>query len=74
MLVSDTTEEINSILDQWREALEDNGLRISREKTGYQKCDFDKNVIERNDGGEHRIVDHILNSKESFRYLGSMLH
>ncbi|GJR28853.1 retrovirus-related pol polyprotein LINE-1 [Tanacetum coccineum] len=49
VLVSESAEGLNMRLEDWRKALEDNGLRVSRE-------------------GE------ILQPKESFRYLGSILH
>ncbi|GKC96942.1 retrovirus-related pol polyprotein LINE-1 [Tanacetum coccineum] len=55
-----------------REALEDNGLRVSREKTEYLRCDFSNAEIARNK--EICIGDKILQPKESFRYLGSMMH
>ncbi|GKG46206.1 hypothetical protein Tco_0501052, partial [Tanacetum coccineum] len=51
---------MNGRLEQWRKALEDKGLRVSRN-------DNDQNE-------EIRIGDHILEPKESFRYLGSIMH
>ena len=74
VLVSETMEGLNTRLELWREALESKGLRISREKTEYLRCDFDKNGNEQNDGIEIRLGDQTLRPKESFRYLGSMLH
>ncbi|XP_071699213.1 uncharacterized protein [Rutidosis leptorrhynchoides] len=43
VLVSDSKEELNRRLEQWRVALESNGLHISRQKTEYLSCDFDRN-------------------------------
>ena len=40
MLVAETREEVSNKLDEWREALEGKGLRISRTKTEYLRCDF----------------------------------
>ncbi|GKF54896.1 retrovirus-related pol polyprotein LINE-1 [Tanacetum coccineum] len=39
VLVSDTPDGLNGRLEQWREMLEDKGLRVSREKTEYMRCD-----------------------------------
>ncbi len=40
VLVAETKEEVSNKLDEWREALEGKGLRISRTKTEYLRCDF----------------------------------
>ncbi|XP_057538000.1 uncharacterized protein LOC130815527 [Amaranthus tricolor] len=40
VLVTETKEEANSNLEEWSEALEGKGLRISRTKTEYLRCDF----------------------------------
>ncbi|GJU94646.1 retrovirus-related pol polyprotein LINE-1 [Tanacetum coccineum] len=40
VLISETLEGLNGRLEQWRKALEDNGLRVSREKTNYYDCKF----------------------------------
>ncbi|GKA80973.1 retrovirus-related pol polyprotein LINE-1 [Tanacetum coccineum] len=57
-----------------REALEDKGLRVSREKTEYLICDFGNMEIAHNKEVDICIGDKILQPKESFRYLRSMLH
>ncbi|XP_071713470.1 uncharacterized protein [Rutidosis leptorrhynchoides] len=67
-------EELNRRLEQWRVALEGNGLQISRQKTEYLRCDFDRNTDERDDGVNICIGDQILHPQTSFRYLGSMLY
>ncbi|GJU25141.1 retrovirus-related pol polyprotein LINE-1 [Tanacetum coccineum] len=74
MLVSESVEGLNDRLENWREALEANGLRVSREKTEYLRCDFSNSEIAHNEEVEVCIGDKILQPKESFRYLGSMLH
>ncbi|XP_071695187.1 uncharacterized protein [Rutidosis leptorrhynchoides] len=74
VLVSDSKEELNRRLEQWRVALESNGLYISRQKTEYLSCDFDRNVDEQSDGVNICIGDQILHPQTSFRYLGSVLH
>ncbi|XP_071694412.1 uncharacterized protein [Rutidosis leptorrhynchoides] len=73
VLVAESKEELNSRLEQWRVALESNGLPISRQKTEYLRCDFDR-IIEQEDGVNIYIGDQILHPQTSFRYLGSMLH
>ncbi|XP_071714706.1 uncharacterized protein [Rutidosis leptorrhynchoides] len=72
--VSESKEEFNRRLEQWRVALECNGLQISRQKTEYLRCDFDKNNDEQDDGVNICIGDQIVHPQTSFTYLGSMLH
>ncbi|XP_071695521.1 uncharacterized protein [Rutidosis leptorrhynchoides] len=74
MLVADSKEELNRRLKQWREALEQNGVRISRQKTEYLRCDFDRVEDEQNARVNISIGDQILHPQDSFRYLGSVLH
>ncbi|GJZ04251.1 phosphoenolpyruvate/phosphate translocator 2 isoform 2 [Tanacetum coccineum] len=74
VLVSESTEGLNNRLENWREALEENGLRVSREKTEYLRCDFGNGEIAHNEEVDVCIGDKILQPKESFRYLGSMIH
>ncbi|GKB83271.1 ataxia telangiectasia mutated family protein [Tanacetum coccineum] len=40
VLIAESAEGLNNIIEKWREALEDNGLRVSREKIEYLRCDF----------------------------------
>ncbi|GKC72558.1 retrovirus-related pol polyprotein LINE-1 [Tanacetum coccineum] len=74
VLVAESAEGLNIKLEKWREVLEDNGLRVSREKTEYIRCDFGDGEITHNEEVDIRIGDKILQPKEFFRYLGSMLH
>ncbi|GJY48879.1 ataxia telangiectasia mutated family protein [Tanacetum coccineum] len=74
VLVSDTPDGLNGRLEQWREMLENKGLRVSREKTEYMRCDFNRNENDQNKEAVIRIGEHILEPKESFRYLGSVIH
>nr|GEU73464.1 hypothetical protein [Tanacetum cinerariifolium] len=66
------------IPNEWRlserKALEDKGLRVSREKTEYLRCNFNMNERDRNEEEEIQLDEHILELKESFRYLGSVMH
>ncbi|GJS85342.1 hypothetical protein Tco_0751883 [Tanacetum coccineum] len=68
------TQGLNIRLENWREVQEDNDLRVSREKTEYLRCDFGIRVIAHNEEVDIRIGDKILQPKESFWYLGLMLH
>ena len=43
VLVAKTKVEVNAKLELWREALELKGLKISRNKTEYIECNFNKN-------------------------------
>ena len=42
ILVAEIKEEANSKLEDWREALESKGLRISHTKTKYLRCNFSR--------------------------------
>ncbi|GKE23314.1 ataxia telangiectasia mutated family protein [Tanacetum coccineum] len=74
VLVSGTPDGLNGRLEQWREMLENKGLRVNREKTEYMRCDFNRNENDQNEEAVIRIGEHILEPKESFRYLGSVIH
>jgi len=74
VLVSETAEGLSGRLEQWREALEDKGLRVSREKTEYLRCDFKRDVNVQNEEAAIRLRVHIQQPKESFRYLGSVIY
>ncbi|GKF47330.1 retrovirus-related pol polyprotein LINE-1 [Tanacetum coccineum] len=73
VLIAESTEGLNNIIEKWRKALEDNGLRVSREKTEYLRCDFGRYEVLHQEV-DIRIGDRILQPKESFRYLGSVIH
>nr|GEV81607.1 hypothetical protein [Tanacetum cinerariifolium] len=61
------------ILESWRKALEENGLRVSREKTEYLRCEFGRYEVIHQEV-DIRIGDRILQPNESFKYLGSVIH
>ncbi|GKD73211.1 retrovirus-related pol polyprotein LINE-1 [Tanacetum coccineum] len=73
VLIAESVEELNNKIERWREALEDNGIRVSREKTEYLRCDFGR-YEEVYQEVDVRIGGRILQPKESFRYLGSVIH
>ncbi|XP_071695026.1 uncharacterized protein [Rutidosis leptorrhynchoides] len=70
---SSMEDELNRRLEQWRNALEQNGLRISRLKSEYLRCGYGR-IEDHNDTVDIRIGDQVLHPHDSFRYLGSMLH
>ena len=55
----------------WREALESKGFRLSRNKTEYMECKFNKRQT--NNNLEVKIGEHIIPKVSSFRYLGSII-
>ncbi|XP_071700106.1 uncharacterized protein [Rutidosis leptorrhynchoides] len=74
VLVFESKEELNKILEQWRVSFDGNGLQISRQNTEYLRCDFDRNDVEQDDGVNIFIGEQILHPQTSFKYIGSMLH
>ncbi|GJR45635.1 retrovirus-related pol polyprotein LINE-1 [Tanacetum coccineum] len=42
VLVAESADGLNIRLESWRKALKENSLRVSREKTEYLRCDFDR--------------------------------
>ncbi|GJR07719.1 retrovirus-related pol polyprotein LINE-1 [Tanacetum coccineum] len=73
VLIAESAEGLNNRIEKWREALEDNGLRVSREKTGYLRCNFGRYDVLHQEVNI-RIGDQIPQPNESFRYLGSVIH
>nr|GFA06241.1 hypothetical protein [Tanacetum cinerariifolium] len=53
-------EGLNNILENLKEALEDNDLRISRENTKYLRCDFGRVENTYNEVVDICIGDNIL--------------
>ncbi len=65
VLVCKTKAELRIKLSQWKKALEDRGLKISRTKTEYLSFnDFE-------DGSEMKMDDEIIKKVPAFKYLGS---
>nr|GEX92908.1 retrovirus-related Pol polyprotein LINE-1 [Tanacetum cinerariifolium] len=73
VLIAESAEGLNNKVESLRKALEDNGLRVSREKTEYLRYDFGRFEVVHQEM-DIRIGDQILQPKESFRYLSSVLH
>ncbi|XP_021991266.1 uncharacterized protein LOC110888028 [Helianthus annuus] len=69
VLVAETKHRLNEKLEDWRVALKDNGLKISRSKTEYLYCDF-------NDAGgfedtQITIEGQVVPEATKFKYFGS---
>nr|GEY48801.1 retrovirus-related Pol polyprotein LINE-1 [Tanacetum cinerariifolium] len=73
VLIAESAKELNNIIKRLREALEENDLRVSKEKTEYLRCDFGMYEVVHQEV-DIRIGDRILQPKEYFRYLGSVIH
>nr|GFB66865.1 hypothetical protein [Tanacetum cinerariifolium] len=73
VLTAESAEGLNNKIKRWREALEDNGIRVSREKMKYLRCDFGRYEVAHQEVDIH-IRDRILLPNESFRYLESVIH
>ena len=67
VLCNNTMEELMESLDKWCEALEDRGLKISRQKTQYMKC---KNSDIEDEVGQLRLGAEVLEQVTEFKYLG----
>ena len=71
VLVDETKAGVNVKLELWRQTLESRGFRLSRFKTEYMECKFNKQGIRdysivRLDGQEIPMSSH-------FKYLGSII-
>ncbi|GKC33314.1 hypothetical protein Tco_1040608 [Tanacetum coccineum] len=74
LIFSKSPYGLNGRLEQWREVLVYKGLRVSKENTKYMRCDFNMNEKDQNEVAKIRIGEQILQPKESFRYLGFVIH
>ena len=71
VLVAETKKELSNKLDEWREALEGKGLRISRTKTEYLCCYFSGT----SPIGEPKVSfgEEVVTITTKYRYLGSII-
>nr|GEY37915.1 hypothetical protein [Tanacetum cinerariifolium] len=74
VLVAESGDALNMRMKSGRNALEDKGLRISRDKTEYLRCDFGRYEAAHGEERSVRIGGQILQPNESFRYLGLVIH
>ena len=63
--------QASSKLDEWRETLEGKGLRISRTKTEYLRCDF--SGTQPIGEPEVSIGEEVNKSTTKYKYLGSII-
>ena len=70
-LVAETKEKANSNLEEWREALEDKGLRISHTKIKYLRCNFSGTESIGESGVT--IGGEVVACTSKFKYLGSVI-
>jgi hypothetical protein len=69
-LVSDDITSLQESLNKWKEALESNGLRISRSKTEYLYCPYSNPTSPTPD---IYLDGHLLRTCDHFKYLGSVV-
>ncbi|KAL4188350.1 hypothetical protein AMTRI_Chr08g159640 [Amborella trichopoda] len=71
VFIDETRNDVNTMLEFWRDALESKGFKINRTKTKYMECKFstnrsrDKEVV--------KIDGQVIQRKLYFRYLGSII-
>ncbi|RZC31475.1 Pentatricopeptide repeat-containing protein [Glycine soja] len=71
VLLGESREELNERLETWRRALETHGFRLSRSKSEYMECKFNKR--RRVSNSEVKIGDHINPQVTRFKYLGFVI-
>ncbi|KAH1188137.1 hypothetical protein GmHk_U059979 [Glycine max] len=71
VLLGESREELNERLETWRRALETHGFCLSRSKSEYMECKFNKS--RRVSNSEVKIGDHIIPQVTRFKYLGSVI-
>ncbi|KAL5187393.1 Craniofacial development protein 2 [Glycine soja] len=71
VLLGESREELNERLETWRRVLETHGFRLSRNKSEYMECKFNKR--RRVSNSEVKIGDHIIPQVTRFKYLGSVI-
>ena len=68
VLIAETEQEVERMLEQVREALESKGLRVNREKTEHMESCWKG---EQEGTSRVRLQDVVLNKVKDFRYLGA---
>ena len=71
VLVAESSEEADTKLDEWRTVLESKGLRISRTKIEYLRCNFSGK--EQDDSQEVTIEGDVVTKTTKFKYLGYVI-
>ena len=71
VLCEETSGEVERRLEEWRVALENEGMRISRTKTEYMRCAHHDQ--DREQRVEFRLDGEVIKSVDGFKYLGSTI-
>ena len=71
VLVDESRDGANAKLERWREALESKSFKISRIRTEYIDCNFNRHIERAKT--TVRIEDHEIPLIDSFHYLGSII-
>ena len=69
VLENESQAGVNRKLQLWRQTLESKGLKLSRTKTEYMRCDFGRAAQEE---GDVNLEGQVVPKNDTFRYLGSM--
>ena len=67
----ESREELNERLEIWRRVLEIYGFRLSRSKSEYMECKFNKSTRVFN--SEVKIGDYVIFQVIRFKYFGSVI-
>src|SRR5215469_16734598 len=70
VVIANSPEEANRMLERVREALEGNGLKVNREKTEYVECKWDE---EKWTEGEVKIERQSIKKMGKCRYLLALM-
>ncbi|XP_076912830.1 uncharacterized protein LOC143571230 [Bidens hawaiensis] len=73
VLVAESKHSLNARLEEWRAALEDKGVRISRSKTEYLHCDFSGTGAGDVRDSQITIGGEVVPQATNFKYLGSFV-
>ncbi|KAD4386354.1 hypothetical protein E3N88_26523 [Mikania micrantha] len=73
VLVAESKDDLNARLEEWKSALENNGLRISRSKTEYLWCNFSRTNDEEDEASLVTIRGQEVPQTTRFKYLGSFV-
>ncbi|XP_070035700.1 uncharacterized protein [Nicotiana tomentosiformis] len=71
ILIDETRAGVNVRLEEWRQALESKGFKLSRTKTEYLECKFSD--VSGEADVEVRLDSQVVPKRESFKYLGSII-
>ncbi|XP_070047294.1 secreted RxLR effector protein 78-like [Nicotiana tomentosiformis] len=71
VLIDDTRGGVNAMLEVWRQTLESKGFKLSRLKTEYLEYKFSEKRHE--EEVEVKIDTQVIPTRDSFKYLGSII-